>query len=132
MNKRVLVVAGGILGLAGCQTSPTYTQYMAGPPLEYAQAKCNMLAPSVHTGYVAIGSPAFVAGAALGNAIGNAIAEAEFRKNCMALQGWRQDPPGAQKEQPAPQAARVQGPAKRRGPPTQAELGIPSRVVAGQ
>lgn len=128
MQKFGFLVITTSVALVGCQ-SPTYTQYMPGPPLEYAQAKCNMLAPSVHTGYIAMGSPGFVAGAALGNALGNAIAEVEFKKNCMAMQGWRQDPPGKKKTQPA-QTQHVATPKRKSGLPTAAELGIPSRVVA--
>lgn len=81
-----------MLALGGCQTQGwTYTKVFDGPPLEYAEAKCNILAPGVDQGYIAVGSASYVAGAGLGNALGNAIREAEFKKNCMMLQGWKQD-----------------------------------------
>ncbi|RWI29628.1 hypothetical protein [Mesorhizobium sp.] len=131
MRSINLLAVGSVCAVAGCQTA-TYTQYMPGPPLEYAQAKCNMLAPSVHQGYIAIGSPSYVAGAALGNALDNAIAEQKFIKNCMTLQGWRQDAPGAKKSSTSLASTQLphQRTAKRR--PTAQELGVPGQVVAGQ
>jgi hypothetical protein len=48
----------------------------------------------VNTGYIAIGSPAFVAGAGIGNAIDNAVAQDQFMKNCLILQGWKRIPSG--------------------------------------
>ena len=129
-----LVFVAPVLVLAGCQTNATYTQYMPGPPLEYAQAKCNMLAPATNQGYFAFGSAAYVTGVAIGNAIDNAIREQQFIKNCMAMQGWRQDPPGTKKAStplPSAQAPRPGHKSARRAP-TAYELGIPSRVVAGQ
>lgn len=130
-----IIALGSICALAGCQTNATYTQYMPGPPLEYAQSKCNMLAPGTNQGYVAFGSIGFVAGAAIGNAIGNAIREEEFKKNCMAMQGWRQDAPGAKKATPtvSPTTQIARQP---RQPgnhiPSGQRLGIPSQVVVGQ
>ncbi|WP_189478828.1 hypothetical protein [Mesorhizobium sp. M1E.F.Ca.ET.063.01.1.1] len=44
---------------------------------------------SADQGYIAVGSPAFVAGAGIGNALGNAIAEDEYMKNCLILSGWK-------------------------------------------
>lgn len=135
MKALNVIVIGSVSMLAGCQTNATYTQYMPGPPLEYAQSKCNMLAPGTNQGYVAFGSVGFVAGAAIGNAIGNAIREEEFKKNCMAMQGWRQDPPGTKKApptvMPTRQITRQPQQPDRRIPSGQ-RLGIPSQVVAGQ
>lgn len=79
-----------------------------------------------------MGSPSYVAGAALGNALDNAIAEQQFIKNCMTLQGWRQDAPGAKKSSTSLASTQLphQRTAKKR--PTAQELGIPGQVVAGQ
>ncbi|PDQ20771.1 hypothetical protein CN311_12205 [Mesorhizobium sanjuanii] len=60
--------------------------------MEYANAQCNIGAMGVDRGMVAWGTPSYVAGAQLGNAIGNAIRQAEFKKNCMIMQGWKQVP----------------------------------------
>ncbi|ESY81012.1 hypothetical protein X740_10405 [Mesorhizobium sp. LNHC221B00] len=49
---------------------------------------------SVDQGYLAIGSPAFVAGAGLGNALDNAIAEDQYMKNCLIISGWKLAPRG--------------------------------------
>lgn len=38
----------------------------------------------------AIGSPAFVAGAAIGDAIATGIAQENFMRNCMTIKGWKQ------------------------------------------
>jgi hypothetical protein len=56
------------------------------------QRTCNIGAMGVEQSVVAWGSPSYVAGAQLGNAIGNAIRQAEFKKNCMIMQGWKQMP----------------------------------------
>ena len=60
-----------------------------GPSFEIAEARCEIAAMGVGDGYMAIGDPDFVAGAALGNAIGNAIQQHQFKKHCMTLQGWK-------------------------------------------
>jgi hypothetical protein len=52
----------------------------------------------------AVGSPGFVAGAAIGDAIATGIAQAEFKKNCMVMQGWKQVPDVARLSQPHPPA----------------------------
>ena len=128
------LAVGSICAVAGCQTNATYTQYMDGPPLEYAQAKCNMLAPATNQGYIAFGSASYVAGAAIGNAIGNAIREEQFKKNCMAMQGWRQDAPGAKKASMRMPVRQAQGQYQQKTMrlPTAQQRGIPRQVVAAQ
>lgn len=92
-KTEVAAIVAGLI-LAGCQSSANmqWTQIGPGPTLEYAEAQCNIGAMGVERGVVAWGSPSYVAGAQLGNAIGNAIRQAEFKKNCMVLQGWKQVP----------------------------------------
>ncbi|RWF03015.1 hypothetical protein [Mesorhizobium sp.] len=82
------------LAFAGCQTSANshWEQIGAGPTLEYANAQCSIMSASTQQGLVALGSPSYVAGAQLGNALGNAIRQAQFMKDCMVLQGWKQVP----------------------------------------
>lgn len=60
-----------------------------GPGLEYAMASCENQAMGVQRGFFAFGSASYVAGAALGNAIGNAIRQDRFRRNCMLMAGWK-------------------------------------------
>lgn len=83
----------GMLVIAGCQSGPmTYERIGYGPDLEVARAQCEIGAMGVEQGIVAWGSPSYVAGAQIGNAIGNAIRQQQFIKNCMTIQGWRQMP----------------------------------------
>ncbi|CAN7332841.1 hypothetical protein [Rhizobium sp. LjRoot254] len=100
MNMKLIVASCAALMLAGCQTgdpngpqatkTKTWTQFAPGDVLEIADAKCRMQSNSVAQGMYAQGSPGFVAGAQLGNAIGNAIAMEQFYKQCMTISGWKQ------------------------------------------
>jgi hypothetical protein len=80
------------LALGGC-ASDEHWQRM-GPGLDLAQAKayCDTAAMYSGSGYYAAGTPAFVAGAALGNAIGNAVVADRVYRNCMTIQGWQPAP----------------------------------------
>ena len=70
----------------------TYSLYKIGngPDLPYAQARCDLASMSVEQGVFAYGSPGYVLGAQLGNALGNAIRKQQFVKQCMVLHGWQQ------------------------------------------
>lgn len=62
---------------------------MTAADFEPARADCSMAARSSATGFAAYGSQGYVAGAALGNAVGNSIrAQATFN-DCMSAKGWR-------------------------------------------
>ncbi|RUU74157.1 hypothetical protein EOD00_39190 [Mesorhizobium sp. M7A.T.Ca.TU.009.01.3.1] len=91
-----MMVLAAIVSLCGCQTSnqADYMQIGYGPSFEVAHAQCEMRKGSVDQGYLAIGSPAFVAGAGLGNALGNAIAEDQYMENCLIISGWKLAPHG--------------------------------------
>ncbi|MGX5803365.1 hypothetical protein ACWGS9_19215 [Bradyrhizobium sp. Arg314] len=82
--------------LSGCQTdNPNdYVQIGYGPSFDVAHAQCDMQKRSVDQGYIAIGSPGFVAGAGIGNALGNAINEDEYMRNCLIMSGWKRAPHG--------------------------------------
>lgn len=92
MNRRTVIFC--CLLLAGCQSDARmrWDRIGPGPTLEYAEAQCNIMAMGVGQNTVAIGSPSFVAGAALGDAIATGIAQQQFKKNCMVMQGWKQVP----------------------------------------
>jgi hypothetical protein len=60
--------------------------------MEMAQAQCQMLSSSTQQGVVAWGSTSYVAGAQLGNAIGNALRADQFVQQCMTMSGWRRVP----------------------------------------
>lgn len=102
MNMRSIAVCGMIGVLSGCQSSYTYEPIVPNPEnLEMANARCNLMASSAEQGVVAWGTPEYVAGAQIGNAIGNAVRVDNFMKQCMTLQGWRRVN-AAPKTSPAP------------------------------
>jgi hypothetical protein len=101
MKYRILLGAALCAALASCQTgdpqgpSATKTKHWVqfqapGDVFEIADAKCRMQSQGVAQGMYAQGSPGFVIGAQLGNAIGNAIAMEQFYKQCMTISGWKQ------------------------------------------
>jgi hypothetical protein len=100
--RNIAALCAGLL-LVGCEsTANTHWERIgSGPTLEYADAQCRILATGTQQSMIAWGSPGYVAGAQLGNAIGNAIREAEFMKNCMTMQGWKRAPNGPQLAQTA-------------------------------
>ncbi|MER9171228.1 hypothetical protein NKI12_28660 [Mesorhizobium australicum] len=96
MKRKSLMALVAIVPLCGCQTSnqADYMQIGYGPSFEVAHAQCEMQKGSVDQGYIAIGSPGFVAGAGIGNALGNLAAEDQYMKNCLILSGWKRAPHG--------------------------------------
>ncbi|MGX9575767.1 hypothetical protein [Mesorhizobium sp. f-mel] len=96
MKIKVLTALGAVAALCGCQTSnqADYMQIGYGPSFDVAHAQCELQKRSVNRGYIAIGSPAFVAGAGIGNALDNAIAQDQFMKNCLIISGWKRAPHG--------------------------------------
>ena len=96
MNRNMLMALVAIAPLCGCQTSnqADYMQIGYWPSFDVAHAQCEMQKGSVDQGYIAIGSPGFVAGAGIGNALGNLAAEDQYMKNCLILSGWKRAPHG--------------------------------------
>lgn len=60
-----------------------------GPAFEMAEAECNLYSMGAQQGYIAFGNSSYVAGAAIGNAIGNAIRTHYVFTQCMTLKGWK-------------------------------------------
>jgi hypothetical protein len=92
MKMLVLAAVVAALPLAACTTTAdqsAFEQIGYGPSFDYAKAHCGLHAGSAERGYFAFGSPSYVAGAQLGNAIGNAIRVEQFMQQCMVLQGWK-------------------------------------------
>lgn len=88
MKTRLVLLLSA--GLSGCATNYTYVPIVPQPrQLEMAEAQCQMMSTSAQQGMFAMGSPSYVAGAQIGNAIGNAIRVDQFMQQCMTLQGWR-------------------------------------------
>lgn len=112
MRRAIIATAlGATVVLAGCQahyTKMTWVPIVPAPvyPVEMAMARCEMLSSSVDQGYFAMGSPGFVMGAGIGNAIANDMRRNDFVKQCMTLQGWRGVPQasGGYPPRPAPRA----------------------------
>lgn len=96
MRIKAFVALGATAALGGCQTSnqADYMQIGYGPSFDVAHAQCEMHKGSVDQGYIAIGSQGFVAGAGIGNALGNLAAEDQYMKNCLILSGWKRAPHG--------------------------------------
>jgi len=87
---RIAALGFAALMLAACQTNTTYVPIIANPmQIEMAEARCQMMSGSVQQGMVAWGSPGYVAGAQIGNALGNAIRVDQFMQQCMTLHGWK-------------------------------------------
>lgn len=66
---------------------------------------------NVEQGIVAWGSPEYVFGAEVGNAIANEARKQQFMKNCMVIKGWGQAPAGsaAAKEMARSQSKPIKG-----------------------
>jgi hypothetical protein len=90
MRFKVFVAASIAAALSSCATNYTYQPIIPNPPnMEMTQARCQMLSSSTQQGVIAFGSSSYVAGAQLGNAIGNAIRADQFVQQCMTMNGWR-------------------------------------------
>jgi hypothetical protein len=78
------------LVLAGCANH----NWVPGPnvnpqlTLEQQSAQCRMMARHGGTGFAAAGSPEFVAGAAVGNGVGNAVRAGADFNDCMLAAGY--------------------------------------------
>lgn len=69
-------------------------QWAPGPGMSAAdfdagKARCSLMARHSGSGFVAYGSPNFVAGAALGNAIGESVRTQQDFNDCMLATGWK-------------------------------------------
>ena len=69
---------------------PAKAEYVRAKPNDVAQAEayCNMVARGSRQGYIAFGNPDFVAGAAIGNGLGNIIRQARTKQDCMTMLGF--------------------------------------------
>ena len=94
MEKKVrkLALASVALVVAVSVTGCVQHQWAYGPgasiPFGQASGQCKLEAMGSGQGYLAIGRPSFVAGAAIGNAIGNAVRANQTYNACMEAQGF--------------------------------------------
>ena len=72
-----------------------WTKIRPGPTYDVAEAQCALMAMGAQRGHLAIGSPAFVAGATIGAAIGGAIRTSIIKQKCMTINGWKNVREGA-------------------------------------
>lgn len=103
MQKKLIVLVAG-LSIAGC--APTIWDKPGGTQAEFNQenARCRLVARGMNSGdFYAQGSPGFVAGATIGNAIGTAINTAATYRDCMMAIGYT--PRGASETAEPVQAA---------------------------
>ncbi len=87
MKKTIVTIP---ILLAGCAVHT----WSPGPGVsaadfERTRARCSIMARSGQTGFSAYGSTGFVAGAALGNAIGNAVRANRDFNDCMLANGFQ-------------------------------------------
>lgn len=110
--KKIFISLAMAASLSSCATNYTYKPLVPHPPqIDMAQAQCQMMSSSVEQGMVAWGRPGFVAGAQIGNAIGNAIRVDQFMQQCMTMQGWKRVPietkaPGEYPKAPKPKVTK--------------------------
>jgi hypothetical protein len=76
--------------LTGCATKAWVPGPNASPALtlEQQKAQCSMMARHGGTGFAAAGEPAFVAGAAVGHGVGNAVRAGADFNDCMLAAGY--------------------------------------------
>ena len=85
---RTLALAGALVALGGC----VQHQWAYGPAATkdfgVASGQCKLGALNSGQGFFAMGNPNFVGGAALGNAVGNAVRANATYNACMEAQGF--------------------------------------------
>ncbi len=86
--NRFFAVTTILVGLAGCVSHNWTPGPDARGTFEEQSAACRMLARNGQTGVVAFGRPAFVAGAIIGNTIGNAVRANATFNDCLEAAGW--------------------------------------------
>ena len=85
---RLAALAGLLVAAAGCVQHIWAPGPDAQGTFDEQSARCRLLARAGERGYIAFGSSGYVAGATIGNAIGNAVrAQADFN-DCMTASGW--------------------------------------------
>jgi hypothetical protein len=62
---------------------------MAAADFEPAKARCSLVARHSGSDFIAYGSQSYVAGAALGHALGEAVRAQQDFDDCMSASGWR-------------------------------------------
>lgn len=87
--RTALLVGMGIF-LASCASHQWAPGPNANPQMTFDQqkAQCSLMARHSGTGFAAMGNPNFVAGAAVGHGIGEAVRANQDLNDCMLASGW--------------------------------------------
>lgn len=86
---RLAFAAGFVFTASACTLITWDKQGATQAEFNQDNAKCRLLARGMNPGgFYAQGSPQFVAGAAVGNAIGTAMNQRETYRDCMNMQGY--------------------------------------------
>jgi hypothetical protein len=86
----IVMLSAGLAILGGC-AAHTWAPGpgMSAVDFEPAKARCSLMARHGGGTFIAVGSPSYVAGAQLGNAIGEAARTQQDFNECMIASGWR-------------------------------------------
>ncbi|HTV90145.1 MAG TPA: hypothetical protein VME41_14115 [Stellaceae bacterium] len=87
MKKLALSITLLVL-TTGCVTHTWAPGPTATMPFEQASGRCKLVAMGADQGFVAVGNANEVAGAAIGNGLGNAIRENQAYNACMEAMGF--------------------------------------------
>jgi len=87
-SRKSAALLSCLLFLGGCSTYTWAPGPSAQGTYEQASGKCRLLASTDQTSFYAQGSTSYVAGAALGAAVGQAVRQQNDFNNCMLASGW--------------------------------------------
>jgi hypothetical protein len=88
MNVKLASTFVAAVLLSGCVSHTWAPGPTAAMPFPQASGQCKLVAMGAERGTFAFGRPAFVAGAAIGSAIGNAVRQNTAYNACMEAQGF--------------------------------------------
>lgn len=95
-----LLLALPVILLVSAEARAEYVRAKPNGAAE-AEAYCNMVSRGARQGFFAFGSQEFVAGAAIGNGLGNLIRQSMVKKDCMRMMGYEwKKPQKAKKSRP--------------------------------
>jgi hypothetical protein len=122
-GKRAMAVMILVLSLGGCVSH----NWAPGPGMSAAdfgraKARCSLLARHSGSGFAASGSSSYVAGAALGHAIGESIRANQDFNDCLEATGWLIDD--------QPPATPVAAPVALTAPPAPAAVVTPVALTS--
>src|SRR5690349_1720365 len=84
MSMKITSLCAGVAFiLSGCAAHTWAPGPNASMPFEQASGHCKLAAMSGQRSFVAVGSASYVAGASIGNGIGNVIRENQIYNACM-------------------------------------------------